>query len=126
MISAFYAGLLGLLFIFLSMRVINRRREAKISVGDKGDAPLFKCQRVQANFVEYTPFSLILLFLLEAQQLTPALLHLAGLTILAGRLMHAYGFGSSPQKVPFRIWGMYLTFGSIMAMAIANIGMSIL
>ena len=41
-ITALYAGLLAPLFILLSMRVIRRRRGAKVAVGDGGDMALLR------------------------------------------------------------------------------------
>ena len=37
-VTALYAGLLGLLTIYLSARVINARRSRRVSRGDGGDA----------------------------------------------------------------------------------------
>jgi uncharacterized protein len=122
MVTPLYTGLLALLFLTLSYRVVLARRSQKISVGDGGDKLVLKAMRTQANCAEYAPIGLLLLLMAEAQGMPVWLLHVFGLMLLAGRLLHAYGFGSTPQVVPARIWGMYLTLAMIGVTAIANIG----
>ncbi len=117
-----YAGLLALLLMYLSLNVVRMRFRHKVSVGDGGENEVIKAMRVQANCAEYAPFGVLLLVLAELQGMPVWLVHLFGLMLVAGRVMHAYGFGSTPQKVPLRQWGMYLTLTMIGATALANIG----
>ena len=63
MTSALYAALLGLMFVVLSIKVIKQRRRYQVGIGSKGEATLERAIRVHANFAEYLPFSLLLLFL---------------------------------------------------------------
>ncbi len=121
-ITPLYAGLIGLLFIVLSGRVIVQRRSEGVSVGDGDNKGLIKRMRVQANCAEYAPFGLLLLAMSELQGAPGWVVHLLGLTLLAGRLMHAYGFGSTPQIMPLRKMGMVLTFLMLAAASLANIG----
>lgn len=120
-ISPIYAGLIALLFLYLSFRVVGGRRAHKISIGDGENKDMVKRMRVQANCAEYAPMGLILLVLLELQGASPWIVHLLGLSLLAGRVLHAYGLGSNPQVVPARVWGMYLTIGMIAVAAVLNI-----
>ncbi|MGI9379312.1 MAG: MAPEG family protein, partial [Methyloligellaceae bacterium] len=66
-VTPVYAGFLTLIFVFLSFRVIQFRRTARIALGDAGDRELFRRCRVQANFTEYVPLALILMGLAEIQ-----------------------------------------------------------
>ena len=120
-VTPLYAGLLALLFIALSGRVVQQRRTAKVSVGDGGDKELMKRMRVQANCSEYTPIALLLLAMAEIQGMPGWLVHLFGAILFLGRVLHAHGLGSTPQVVPARKWGMYLTVGMILCVAVANI-----
>lgn len=120
-ITPLYAGLLALLFLWLSYNVVQGRRSHKVSVGDGENSDLRKRMRVQANFVEYAPIGLLLIALLELQSAPALWLHGAGLALLLGRLFHAYGFGHSPQIVKLRVWGMYLTLASLFTSALGNI-----
>lgn len=95
-ITPIYAGLIALLFIALSARVILYRRANNISLGDQGDKALLKRMRVQANCAEYAPIGLVLLLICEVLGAPRWVVHLLGLMLLSGRLAHAFGFGSSP------------------------------
>ena len=117
-----YAGLLALLLVFLSFRVIFYRFSARISLGDENDKNLRKRIRVQANCAEYAPFGVILLLLAELQGAPFWALHLLGGTLIAGRLLHAVGMGSTPQILRLRQAGMVLTFTMFMATALGLIG----
>ncbi|MDJ0826729.1 MAG: MAPEG family protein [Rhodobacter sp.] len=116
-----YAGLLALLFIYLSLQVVRARTAHKVSVGDGGERAVVKAMRVQANCAEYVPIGLILLALAELQGMPVWLVHVIGAAFTAGRILHAYGFGATPQVVPARVWGMYLTVTAIALLALANI-----
>lgn len=120
-ITAFYAGLLGILFLYFSALVVKGRFTKKISLGDGGDHHFHQVIRAHGNFSEYTPIILILLFVAEVNHSHPIILHLAGSALLAGRFIHAFGLrrhsGSSWQ----RISGMLLTFSSLLTLSVLNI-----
>ena len=59
------AGAAALLNIWLARRVGQMRLTHKVSIGDGGNEALIARMRAQANFVEYTPFVLILIGLIE-------------------------------------------------------------
>jgi hypothetical protein len=112
-VTALYAALLTPLFIFLSLRVINMRREARAALGDGGNAELLRRVRVQANFAEYAPLALILLGLAESLHAPEWTLHFIGLLLLAGRLFHAVGVSQAKEQFRFRVTGMILTFATL-------------
>ncbi|MDQ2089288.1 MAPEG family protein [Marimonas arenosa] len=125
-VTPLYAGVLALLLVALSLNVIRARLSARVSVGDGGDKGVIKSMRAQANCAEYAPMGLILLALTELQGAPNWTLHLLGSTLLLGRLMHAYGFGRTPQIVPVRQLGMVLTFAMLIVAALANIGHAVI
>ena len=110
-VTGLYAGLLALLLIFLSYRVVMYRRGHMISVGDKGDAELLIRIRAHGNCAEYAPMALLLILLVELQGAPAMAVHLLGLSLVAGRLAHAYGLNAQPKRMMFRVVGMVLTFG---------------
>ena len=112
-VTPIYAGCLALLFVVLSVRVILRRRVAKVSVGDGGEKVLIKRIRVQANCAEYAPLGLVLLLIVELSGAAALTVHELGLMLVAGRVMHAVGMGLTPQIPALRIIGMALTFTMI-------------
>lgn len=124
-ITSFYAALIALLFLALSWNVIRYRRSKKLPLGDEGDRGLLKRMRGQANCAEYAPMALILLALAEAQG-TPALaVHVLGLMLLVGRVVHGWGFTASPPVMNARVFGMILTLSMIGLTAIGLLGHSL-
>jgi uncharacterized membrane protein YecN with MAPEG domain len=121
-ITPIYAGLMGLFYVFLSFRVAGYRKDHRISMGDGEDKALLKRVRTQANCGEYIPISLILLLMTELQGAPELVVHGLGVTMVLGRVLHAYGFGSHPQKIGLRVTGMILTFAMIALASLANIG----
>ncbi|MGQ0503384.1 MAG: MAPEG family protein [Panacagrimonas sp.] len=110
-VTPLYAGLLALWFFVLSWRVVARRRADKINLGDGGDMDMQRRIRGHGNFAEYVPLGLILIGLLEMNGTTPIwLLHLLGLSLLVGRLLHGYALSFTEQFMPGRVLGMVLTF----------------
>lgn len=118
-ITALYAGLLGLLFVVLSIRVIAVRREARVALGDGGHAALQRRMRVHGNFAEYAPLGLILLGLAESLRTDVRLLHVIGVVLLAGRLAHAIGVSQARERFAIRVAGMMGTFAAIIIAAAA-------
>ena len=123
-ITAFYAALLAVLFIYLSVRVIGWRREHRVEFGHGENSELLRRMRVHANFAEYVPFALLLMGLAESMVPPDLVVHLAGLLLSAGRLLHAYGTGQSPPIMRYRVYGTVLTFAAIGIAAIACLALS--
>ena len=112
-VTALYAALLAGLLIFLSIRVIGRRREARVEIGSGDDTELLRRMRVHANFIEYAPFALLLMALAESLKAPSIWLHALGAMLLVGRVVHAYGLSQTPHILRLRVWGMRLTFAVI-------------
>ncbi|MEM9032054.1 MAG: MAPEG family protein [Pseudomonadota bacterium] len=121
MITGLYAGLLGLLLVVLSVRVIGYRGAKGISIGDNGDEIMLRRIRAQGNLVEYAPLALILLALAEIQGLPSWLVHLFGLILLAGRLSHAAALSSPTPRPVFRVGGMALTFLALGVLSVTSL-----
>lgn len=66
--------------------------------------------RTQANFSEYAPLGLLLLALCEAQGAPEAALHLLGVLLVLGRMLHALGFGRARQMIRLRQAGILMNF----------------
>ena len=85
------AGLAALLNIWIANRVGRVRGQEKVSIGDGGNVRLIAAMRAHANYVEYTPFVLILLAVIELADGSPSLLWGVALLYLTGRVAHALG-----------------------------------
>lgn len=114
----FYAALLGLMYVFLSMRIIRLRQGLSVALGDAGDLQLQRAIRVHANFSEYVPLGLLLIFLVEGRGASALLLNILGLALLLGRLCHAYGVSQVQENLRFRVSGMVMTFLTLLVCAL--------
>lgn len=121
-VTALYASLLALIFLYLSFRVIGLRRSLKVGLGDGGEDLLVKATRIHANFSEYIPLALILLACYEVSSAGSLWVHVFGATLVVGRILHAIGLTKSVGISSPRIVGMSLTFLVLFILAILNIG----
>jgi uncharacterized membrane protein YecN with MAPEG domain len=112
-ITLLYAALSALLFVALSARTLLLRRKLGIAIGDRGDETMLRAMRVHANFAEYVPLSLLLLFLVEVTGGSPLLVHSLGAAVLAGRVSHALGVSRLNENYAFRVVGMTLTLAPL-------------
>lgn len=110
LITSLYTAALALLFVGLSVRTLRLRRQLRIAVGDGGDAALLRAMRVHANFAEYVPLALLLLYFVEVRGVAPVFVHILGGALLLGRVLHAYGVSQQNERFAFRVGGMALTF----------------
>ncbi|MCQ4161240.1 MAPEG family protein [Roseomonas sp. GC11] len=98
-LTTFYAALLGLLFLALSVAVSMGRARYRAHHGDAGQPRLQRLIRIQANFAEYVPLTLLLIGLNEAAGTAPALVRALLLALLVARLMHPFGM-LAPEASP--------------------------
>jgi uncharacterized membrane protein YecN with MAPEG domain len=105
-----YASLLAILFVFLSIRTIRLRRSLSIGLGHAENPVMLRAMRVHANFSEYVPLALLLIFLVESLGSSVILVHTLGAALLVARLSHAYGVSQHPEDFRFRVFGMATTF----------------
>ena len=121
LITAFYASLLAIFYIFLSLMVIKGRQENKLSLGDGGDKHMMQAVRVHGNFIEYVPFALLLMMFAEINGVHQMLLHVCGWWLIIARGLHAHGlkyhYGVSWQ----RLWGTLSTFLIYLVLIVANL-----
>ena len=85
------AAAAGLINLWLAIRIGHVRSSQKVSVGDGGNEFVLRRMRAQANFVEYTPFVLILIAGLEASGHGATWLWVVGVVYMIGRLAHGLG-----------------------------------
>lgn len=109
-ITATYAALLALLFIYLSVRTLRLRRTLRIPVGDGNNPQLLRVMRVHANFSEYTPIALLVIYFCELATRSIVLVHGLCLCLLIGRILHALGVSQTRENYRYRVAGMTLTF----------------
>lgn len=114
-----YTALLALLALVLSIRVIRVRRTRKISLGTDGDEELTRAVRAHANLTEHMPLAILMMAFLELNDGSTLALHVAGLSLVVGRLVHAWSLPARWGQG--RVAGMAMTFGSWIVLALANV-----
>lgn len=120
-IAPIYVGLVSLLFLGLSVRVMLARRSQKVSIGTGDNALVERAMRLQANCLEYSAFALLLLVVLELQG-TPALvLHIFGAAFILARISHAYGMHSVEAPGIYRVAGVGVSVTLIGLMALGSV-----
>lgn len=108
-----YVALLGLLFLVLSVRVTNTRRSARIALGEQNNDELQRRVRAQANFIEYVPLCIILIWLMGQTGAPMLLVHVLSALLVVGRVLHAYSILiHEPRHGRYhaRVAGMVCTF----------------
>jgi uncharacterized membrane protein YecN with MAPEG domain len=95
LVSASLAALLGLLAVFLAVRVITGRVRHGVNAGDGGHATLAQAIRAHANLVEYAPLVLLLLAFAESAGYARSIILVLGAVLLVARLASAWGLSHS-------------------------------
>ena len=116
-LTGFYAALFGALFVMLSVRVVWLRTRLGISLGNGANPLLERAHRIHANFAEYVPLTLLLIFFFETATQLRGWTHAFCIVLLVGRMLHAYGLTRDIQT--FRTAGMVLTLAVIVAASVA-------
>ena len=115
-VTLVFAGAAALINLWLAFRVVAIRRRAKVLHGD-GDNVLLLCRmRAQANFVEYAPFVLILMALIELAGGSKSWLWGIGAAFTVARLVHMLGMDAQKQG-PLRAAGACLTWVVLLVLA---------
>jgi uncharacterized protein len=107
----------ALVNIWLMVRCGQARTKGKVSIGDGGDEHLIRRMRAHANFVESTPFVLILIAALELTgKSSPMWLWYVGIAFIFGRLAHGLGMdGGTFEKG--RMVGTLITMLTLLGLA---------
>ena len=109
----------ALINIWLAMRCGRVRTSQKISIGDGGNEALVAAMRAQANFVENTPFVLVLLAVIELAWGSPLWLWIVSGVYLLGRVGH--GLGMTGTFKSGRLIGTLTTMLVLLGLAIVAI-----
>lgn len=111
------AAAAAILNIWLMLRIGAVRQAEKISVGDEDNENLIRRMRAQANFVESTPFVLILVAAIEISgKGEPWLAWVAGIYIIC-RIAHAFGMDGGSLQMG-RLIGTLATLFTLLGLAV--------
>ncbi len=110
LITSLYAAPLGLIALGLAAHVIMLRAKTGISIMDGGNNQLAERIRRHGNFTENVPFILLLMVLAELDGAASIWLHISGILLILGRLLHAAGLKYDKPTAFGRVAGASLTF----------------
>ena len=108
----------ALLNLWLSIRIGAVRQATGISIGDGGNQALERRMRAQANFVENTPFVLLLIAAIELSGKGSWWLSLVAAAYFIGRIAHAFGMDGGAAKLG-RMVGTLVTMLVQLGLAVA-------
>jgi uncharacterized membrane protein YecN with MAPEG domain len=86
-----YAGLLGIMSIVIGIPIGLLRGRLGVPLGDGGNSDLRLAIRRHGNFMEWVPFALILIGLLEMNGVSRLTVHILGAGLVVARIFHAVG-----------------------------------
>ncbi|WP_421992198.1 MAPEG family protein [Qipengyuania sp.] len=110
------AAAAAIINIWLSLRVGQMRQATKTVHGDDAGGPLTRRMRAQLNFVENTPFVLVLIAVIELSgRGNPWLAWVAGIYML-GRVAHGFGMDAETGTKP-RMIGVLTTMLTLLGLA---------
>ena len=108
-VTALYAGLLGLISIGVAFPAGSLRGKLNVPVGDGGNRDLLLAMRRHANFVEWAPLALLLIAILEMNGASTRGIHALGAALVVARILHAFGIRADTMKRVERFTGASVT-----------------
>ena len=125
-LTAFYAGLLALVFVALSLWVVAGRVRGNVLHGDGGQDALNRRIRAHGNFAEFVPLALILCALLEARGAGTGLMHALLAPLLVARIAHPFGM-TAAENTPRQFLGRGLgALVTLLVVAVAAVALLML
>lgn len=100
--------------------MVNRFRLQRINGTGPEEGPLFRAIRAHSNFVEYTPFTFLLLFLAELNGAPTSWVHVAFTTLFFARVAHC-SFGLYKGVGSLRKAGFLTTAVVMIGAALYNV-----
>ena len=120
-ITALYAAILAILVTALAINVTVHRVKLRVPIGDGDNPQMLRMIRLHGNAAEYVPLALVLMLIYEINGGLHVALHIAGIALLAGRLLHIWGMWSTSHTTFGRASGQSLTWLTIAALAVLNL-----
>lgn len=112
-ITAAYAAVLAVYLVAMSAYVITMRAKTDTLLGPGDDIRMLVAMRRHGNLVEYMPFAILVMALAEILGLSATWVHVSGIALVAGRLIHPFGIAEKSPLAP-RVVGTLATFAAIL------------
>lgn len=111
------AGVCALINIWLGLRITMLRVRLDALMGDGGHEAIAIRMRAHANFVEYAPFFLILLALVELARGSEAWLWIPAILFVMARIAHPFGMDRGDANA-LRALGTIVTWATLVGLAL--------
>lgn len=118
-VFALYAALNGLIVLVLAVLVSRARVRHKVLIGDGANESVLRARRAHGNAVEYVPIVLVLMLTLASLNASIILIHVIGILLTFGRVLHAIGLSRASGVSIGRSGGILLTW---IALLLAIVG----
>ena len=118
---AIYAGLNSAVLIWLAVQTGRIRQREKVFMGDGGNPRMIRVMRGHANAIEFIPITLICLALATLLGTSPPIIHVLGIMLTVGRVLHALHFTAADAPGWQRFGGTGLSFLAMGGAAIAAV-----
>ena len=118
-ITPLYAAFLAFLYIATSFYVSFARGSTGVRLGDGGNATMLVAMRRHGNMAEFVPFALLMMALGELTGLGATWLHICGVLLVLGRLVHPFGITEDGGPVIARVVGQLSTYAATLIPAVA-------
>ena len=89
---AFYGGLNAAILFWLAFQTGRVRQREKVSMGDGGNPRMIRIMRGHANALEFIPITLLTMAFSALLGAPAIALHVFGVLLTAGRVLHALHF----------------------------------
>lgn len=117
--AALWVGLHMILLLVLSVSVVRLRQKHKVALGDEGIPELARAIRAFGNATEYVPAGLIAIAVLALTGSGPISVHVVGVILFLGRVLHAVALSNSGGASMARAIGIVLTWLAYVFAAVA-------
>lgn len=118
-LTPLFAAVLALIYVALTVNVVRFRFAGRISLGDGGNKRLNTAIRAHANFIEYVPIALLMMWFLESLTLSPGQVYWVGIILVVARIFHIAGMFYPKQLLVLRQLGTVATLAVLVKLSIS-------
>ena len=117
-VTPIYAAILAFFFIAASFYVSFARGKTGVRLGDGGNLTMLVAIRRHGNMAEFVPIALLMMAFGELTGLSATWLHICGVLLLVGRVVHPFGITEHGGPIVARVVGQLRTYAATLIPAV--------